>query len=200
MPISFEHKFKFIHIPKTGGSSIEEVFSLFNKKNFWRPTFIYKIEKCYFAPQHLTHNLLDHFSPESKDWFSFTYVRNPYTKIVSEYFYIHRSFYNVVIDNFTEDHFKDWIVNDLVKFDMDHKLPQSTFIDKEVDMVLKFENIQEDFKKLCNKLNVKHELTHTQKDKGNINKNKIVEQLSKETKDLIYNIFKKDFEMFNYSR
>jgi len=37
MPISNKHKFKFIHIPKTGGSSVEVVFDLQHDENLWVP-------------------------------------------------------------------------------------------------------------------------------------------------------------------
>ena len=84
----FKYKFKFIHIPKTGGTSLEVVFDLQHENNLYQPGFSHIINGVSFAPQHFTHNIIDHFKPECKDYFSFTVVRNPFTKIISEYFYI----------------------------------------------------------------------------------------------------------------
>ena len=196
MPISHKHKFKFIHIPKTGGSSIEVAFDLQHESNLFQPKFTNQIEGCYFAPQHFTHTLINHFKPESKDYFSFAIVRNPYSRIISEYFYINKNFENNLIREFSEDHFNLWLDTSLVKFDIDHKLPQSSFIDSPVDMILKLENIEGDFEELNKQLGINYKLGH--ENKSFINKNNIVDSLNKNTKLKIYNIFKEDFEKFDY--
>ena len=132
----------------------------------------------------------------SRSYFSFAVVRNPFNRIISEYFYINKSFEGKPINNFNENQFNTWLDTNLIKFDIDHKLPQSSFLDVPVDMVLKLENIDEDFKKLNKVLGTNFKMDHT--NKSTVNKNKIVESLSKDTKDKIYNIFKKDFENFGY--
>jgi len=196
MPISYKHKFKFIHIPKTGGSSIEKIFDLQHKNNLFQPRFTNQFEGCYFAPQHFTHALIDHFKPEGKNYFSFTIVRNPYNRIVSEYFYINKNFENKLIMDFSESDFNDWLDTSLMKFDIDHKLPQSSFLDIPVDMILKLENLKEDFEKLNERLGTSYKLIHD--NKSSINKEDIVNSLSKDTKLKIYKIFKEDFKKFNY--
>lgn len=196
MPISYKYKFKFIHIPKTGGSSIEVVFDLQHKDNLFVPSFTDEIQGVKFAPQHFTHSLINYFKPECKDYFSFTIVRNPYSKLISEYFYINKNFENNPINNFSEDHFNEWFDTSLTKFDIDHKLPQSTFLDIPVDMVLKLENIEEDWKELNKKLGTDYKLIHD--NKSSINKDNIVGSLNRDTKQKIYNIFKNDFEKLNY--
>lgn len=196
MPISYKHKFKFIHIPKTGGSSIERVFDLQHKKNLFQPRFTNEIEGCHFAPQHFTHALINHFEPTCKDFFSFTIVRNPYNRTISEYFYINKNFEGKKIDNFNEKDFSHWIDTSLLKFNMDHKLPQTTFLDTPVNMILKLENINEDWKKLNKKLGTNYKLIHD--NKSSIDKEAILTSLSKETKLKIYKIFKDDFEKLNY--
>lgn len=198
MPVSYKHKFKFVHIPKTAGSSIEAVFDLHHEENLFVPRFTNQIEGVIFAPQHFTHKLINHFKPKCTDYFSFTVVRNPYSRTLSEYFYINKSFYNNPIHSFNEVEFNKWMDTELIKFDMDHKLPQYCFIDEPVDMVLKFETIQSDFKQLTDQLGVEIELIHD--NKSNVDKTKILENLSLETKQKIYNIFKRDFEEFNYEK
>lgn len=196
MPVSKKHKFKFIHIPKTGGSSIEVIFDLQHEENLFVPRFTHQIERCMFAPQHFPHSVVNTFKPECKDYFSFTIVRNPYTRIISEYFYINKNFEGRNARNFNEGDFNDWLDKSLIKFDMDHKLPQVSFLDVPVDMVLKLENLNQDWLKLNKHLRTNLQLIHD--NSSSINKQDIVHSLNKNTKLKIFNIFKEDFNKFNY--
>lgn len=70
---------KFIHITKTGGTSIED----FGKKvNVSWGRFHTRSEKDY-GFWHTPHDLKSHALVRSYDWFMF--VRNPFDRIVSEY-------------------------------------------------------------------------------------------------------------------
>lgn len=199
MPISKKYKFKFIHIPRCGGSGVESNFNLFHDENFWVPRFTHQIDNCHFAPQHFTHQILDSFlDKEQQDWFSFTVVRNPYYRTLSEYFYIYKNFYNKPINNFNEDEFVKWLTTDLLQFNIDHKLPQFTFIDKPVDLIIKLEELEEGYKKLNTKFNTT--LFAKKTNAGNIKSKKIIKSLSQNTLNLIYNIFEQDFTQFNYHK
>jgi hypothetical protein len=81
---------------------------------------------------------------------------------------------------------------------MEHTLPQSTFIDKDVDMILKLENINEDWGKLMDKLGTDFRLIND--NDSRINKREIFNGLKQSTKNKIYKIFKEDFDMFGYER
>jgi hypothetical protein len=197
MPVSNQYKFKFIHIPKTGGSSIEKLFDLQHWDNFYTPATTNYIAGCWFSPQHFTHKMMMGFKPECSDWFSFTIVRNPYTKIISEFYYACKNYYKIPMMKFDENKFLEWFNNDLIKFDMDHKLPQYFFLDEPVNFILKFENLEADFHKLLGYLDIKAELIHD--NNSNIDKNSIVKNLSAHSKELIYAAFKKDFEIFGYN-
>ena len=196
MPVDHKNKFKFIHIPKTGGSSVEVVFDLQHEKNLFVPRYTHEIQQIKFAPQHFTHNMINHFVPEAKDYFSFTIVRNPYTKIISEYFYIAKAFHGVTIEQFREAEFVAWFRESLCLFDLDHKIPQSSFLDSPVDMILRFENLEEDFQKLKKELGVEVDLIHDNKSTNN--KLEIAQSLSEETKMLIREVFAQDFIQFSY--
>ena len=63
----------FIHVPKAGGTSIQQW--LFNNCNG-------KSAKGTYG-KHCPHSLIK----EEKDWFSFGVVRNPWDRLVSAYFY-----------------------------------------------------------------------------------------------------------------
>lgn len=127
----------FIHIPKTGGTSIENMLKKHTKMTFFSPIPPPNLKIC---PQHLQINdfrmLLNgcHW-----DW-QFSIVRNPYDRIESEYHYTARMFYkNGGIANFSE-----WIINTIKNAQKNksildnHLRPQSEFLDREVE-IFKFE-------------------------------------------------------------
>ena len=198
MPVDHKNKFKFVHIPKTGGTSVEVAFDLHHEENLFVPRFTHTIQEVMFAPQHFTHNLINHFVPQAEDYFSFTIVRNPYTRTISEYFYIAKAFYGHPLKEFNEKEFVAWMREDLALFNIDHKLPQSSFLDSPVDMILRFENLEEDFKKLTKELGVDIELTH--ENKSSENKLEIAKSLSEDTKYLIQQMFAQDFIQFSYPK
>ena len=200
MPISHKHKFKFIHIPKTGGSSVEKIFDLMYEENLYVPRWTHDHRGCLFAPQHFTHKMVDVYTENKyKDYFSFAIVRDPYIRTISEYFYINTILRKSDIGKkFDEGHINEWLDSDLMKFDIEHKLPQSIFLDKDVDMVLKLENINEDWSKLMGKLGTDFKLIND--NSSRINKRKIFNGLKQSTKNKIYKIFKVDFDRFGYER
>ena len=71
--INHEHKFLFLHLPKTGGTSINKFFNdKFdnNERDFGHPY------------------LSDYKCNNFDDYFKFTVVRNPYDRLVSAFFYM----------------------------------------------------------------------------------------------------------------
>ncbi|NOD36585.1 MULTISPECIES: sulfotransferase family 2 domain-containing protein [unclassified Ruegeria] len=94
--ISHEHKAIFVHIPKTAGQSIEQVFvdelglSWENRDDL---NLRYNDDPT-FGPQQLSHLYADeyvklgHISQRQWDeYFKFSIVRNPYDRILSEFRY-----------------------------------------------------------------------------------------------------------------
>lgn len=82
--LSTENKFIYVHIPKTGGTSIEEALleniaprCYINNRN--------TMFKKYFPIQ--GHSFAREYEI-ADDMFVFTFVRNPWDKLVSEYFYM----------------------------------------------------------------------------------------------------------------
>lgn len=69
--ISHEHKFIFVHIPRTGGTSIEQQFghNLKNGRKHWN------LQNCKNYLDYQTFN----------NYFKFSFVRNPWSRMVSLY-------------------------------------------------------------------------------------------------------------------
>jgi len=84
-----------------------------------------------------------------------------------------------------------------------HFFPQYAYIYREngtqyVKNVIKFENLQQEFNSLMQKYNLKMRLNrHDNKSRSN---KLTVNDLAPKTKELIYQVYKKDFELFGYNK
>lgn len=196
MPISHENKIVFVHIPKTGGSSIEKFFNIYGHDNMG-DNKIYD-ENIMFGKnsQHYDYkSILKNSKKEISSYFSFCFVRNPWDKMVSEYFYLRKS------KNFKIS-FKDFVfsIKNQKTQGKTHFAEQISFIcDKDnkilVDFVGRFENFKKDFKHVCRINNLKIKNIPFENKSEHENYTKYYDQ---ETKDIIYKIYKNDIIFLNY--
>jgi hypothetical protein len=118
------YPFLFLHIPKTGGTSVRTALGM-------GP-----------IPYHVRALWLRQRCPEAFNKFSFAFVRNPWDRMVS-YFYYQRGY--------------DWERHG--RFDQVHMVQQVKFIMDEagnplVDFIGRFENLAEDFDTICGKIGI----------------------------------------------
>lgn len=133
------HKYKciFVHVIKTGGVSICRALHM-KDKQFHIPAS--KIKS-------LTKN-------KWNEYFTFSFVRNPWDKMVSQYFYngqcYTRDFNEYIIQWYNSD-----------KFTTSHTCTHSDYFDLDIDFIGRFENLQRDFDFICQKIGkVKVKLPH----------------------------------------
>ena len=146
--------------------------------------------------------------------FSFTVTRNPYTRFLSSYKY---SLKNGWISDAIS--LRDFItkvrkllnmtvserekLNKSDRLVLHHIIPQHLYICNNdtvcVDLVLKLENIYEDFEKLKKKLNISDKYKFP---KINYTSNGIVnvQNLENDVKNDIYDLYHKDFKLLNYEK
>jgi hypothetical protein len=190
----------FIHIPKTGGTSLEKYLS--NKYNIpLNANSLYSTSTTGYqnvSLQHQTYNTL--FKKKQKFGINFndikmiSIVRNPYERIVSDLF-----FYKLItINTSPAEVFKilqKYIVSD--KYD-NHNIPQHLFlfnnnkINKDI-VVFKTETLTDELIKYGFKDFNIHQ---------NVNKNENINYynfLNNDSIKLINNFYKKDFKLFDYS-
>jgi hypothetical protein len=202
----------YIHIPKTGGMSIEEYF--YNKCNIVRgPENISgwnlsNTPKIRFpnnrSLQHLTYQEICQY----EDYFDFkkinnnitllVSVRNPYKRVLSDLCW-NNKIQN--IDNLDETTLYNIIYNYLyTDTDIDnHRIPQYKYI-LDIDnnilkniKIIKTESLKNDMNQLgYHDFNI---FINKNKINGEINYTSL---LSKKIKTLIYEYYKKDFEIFGY--
>lgn len=209
----------FIHIPKTAGTSIEQVlidygldYIRFNAdRNKWWGNL--KTDKGTYELDHSTFAYLEknckNYNPQ---FFKFCVVRNPYSRLVSEFLHCKKigsrfvknlgnfkSFVYFIRDNF------DYILNNEEEKHevISHYLPQNKFIyvngDCKMDLVIKFEKINEDWQILCKKLNINRKLIKSNKYSYGKTYN-YNDYYDDELRNIVYNLYKDDFELFHYSK
>lgn len=168
--------FIFIHIPKTGG---ESVWKALGKRKEHVRAIDWK-----------------------NDTFKFCFVRNPWTRLASLYKYRCRNpgmYWG--IDPFIKKGFESWITEwsakePFVKGRAEGTRPQWDWIsDGEkiiVDFIGRFENLEEDWKKVSSTLSINTPLPH-------LNKSANTKPIhTKETIQIISNYCKKEIELFEY--
>ena len=195
--ISHHRKFIFLHIPKCGGTSVESTFGAWSNNHS---------ENYFYLGNNRQHCLLNEIldeHPECSNYFKFAFIRNPFSRIVSEYNYILSNFKK--LKNLS---FKEFILNLEYYFKNFayeyHSLSLCDYlVNKEgeivVDFVGRLENFQDDFNKVCDNINMPNlTLPHAMKSSNNSNKKHYTEYYNDETREIVAQQYAKDIEYFDY--
>jgi hypothetical protein len=202
MILNKEYKFIFVHIQKTAGVSIKSsLFSLPETK---------KVDNC--------HSFLKNLNLTSQEeYFKFCFIRNPWERLVSWYNMliqkgIHNDFSRYILEN--SNNFSEFLnLTDIITennvYEMDSSYSpylksisfnQLDYISDDtgeilVDFIGRFENLKEDYEKVCEKIGVKLYLPHENKFS-----HKSYREYYKNEKDIekVYFMYKRDIDFFCY--
>ena len=206
------HKFKhiFIHIPKAAGTSIENQ---------------------YYVGGGGHKHLGALINAKNADYFIWTFVRNPYDRLVSTYHFWHRyalkhnnprghwffktigkSITSVSFEEFVH-HIGNYITNDINKLHTRriynigiqprHLFIHNNLIDPADVYIGKVESIDTDMRHVVERIKSRsgkdiafhqipnHNVTHH---------DRFQKYYTNKTRDIVYELYKKDFNMFNYSK
>ena len=179
----------FIHIPKTGGISIRG--AKWDDKLKGAGIF----SSNYDGP-------IYHMPQKWLKYFKFAFVRNPYSRVVSAW----QMFGGET--KFSFDNFLKIVVDDSIDYKngpgtdekiRHHTIPQLHPYNclKYADFIGKFENLQEDFNKICDRLNiVQQKLPHLNESQYD---NDYSLYYSEKIKKIVSQYFKEDIEYFEYT-
>lgn len=175
--ISESKKFLFIHYPKTGGNSIQKALleysvdalvpTHFTRRSGYNEDFR-TYNSNYKTHKHSTlNNYRQELEPELfKSLFKFTTVRNPWDRMISYYFSPHRqnSEWNredfvefvkkiPVLRLFTVSKSNFRTIRKFNNFRYRYRIPGMP-LDAEMDFIMKFENLENDFLTVCKRLGI----------------------------------------------
>jgi hypothetical protein len=151
MPYSDEKRVIFLHAPKTGGTTIKRLFGI-NKLDNPDPSIRPSL-------QHLTCKLLRQRIGNEKyeQYYKFAFVRNPWARVVSDYFWRQQLPKKRSVPSFPE--FVSYARNLVLEkcfyereFD-DHFIPQINYT-FDVDDVFRFEKFEQGVRTVAEKLRV----------------------------------------------
>jgi len=186
-----KEQFVFVHIPKCAGNSvISDHFRVFSH-DLRNENFVY---------------FKDSLERKGAE-FSFAFVRNPWDRLVSAYEYLKNGGICPLdaedyLNLFSKyENFKEMVLNwEEVFFDQIHFKSQSDWIcDNDgniiVDFVGKFENLQQDFDIVCDRMQIpRKKLPHTNK----TNHKHYTEYYDDEIREIVAKKYARDIEYFGY--
>lgn len=189
MLFNLKHKFVYVHLPKTGGTSVRKALESKSETE----SFMSRDKKHMSARQ-----IRDYLGTETySSLTSFAHVRNPWDLEVSTYHY--------VLQN--EGHYLHSIFKKLGSFDnyiswrcRHAPFQQTDTLSDEsgnliVDHIHKFENLAESFAEIMKKFQIEADLP-----KLNSSKHRDYQSYYNEkTRRLVAQAFDKDIELFGYS-
>ncbi len=213
MPIFKKSNILFIHIPKTGGSSIEkQLYNLedlsdqYTTETYFSNNPLMMTDTRNYSLQHYTFiDLLSCLGQERINHFQtiFCVVRNPYDRMVSEFYYYYQRIVCESLDFDSIEHiqskffdFCQKCVNGQVNND-NHQTPQYTYIINHQEIIdprikiLWFERLSTEFSQLCG-LTLDYHLLQSNR------KLSCHEYYTPESQQLVKDYYMNDFILFYY--
>ena len=184
MIISPKHKFVFLATPKTGSTSIHQTLLDSIKDN----KLIDESKLCLghthmSCPDFLTQR------PKFKKYFKFAFVRNPWDRVLSWYFFRGKK-------NFGKN--KNVTFRTYIKTKMHprwHPAHDQYEFTKNCDFIGRLENLQQDFDIVCDKIGIpSKKLPHKNKSKHT----HYTEYYDDETRQIVAEKYARDIEYFGY--
>lgn len=213
-PIIDSLKTIFIHVPKTGGISIDRYF----RENY---------NLVDFTGHHSASEIKVKFPENFDNYFKFAFVRNPWERLASAFFFLDQGGYSKIDAVIREKYllkyagnFSDFVLDlpnnlefvkaptlpselgvDGLPFPTAHFVEQAYWIcDNDnkilVDFVGRFENLQSDFEKICKKL----ELQAIPLQKLNSSKHDYYRNhYNHETASIVERLYARDINLWGYN-
>lgn len=199
MPISTQHECVFVHIPRTGGTTVEKLLGI--HRDWPEPdleVFHGRFDRGndYYQLQHLSYREMKSVKDiaHTQDYFKFTIVRNPWDRLVSEYFWQNlqdkisfQAFVNRTIN----------IVNNRTRITgaYCHFRPQVEFLGDELNLIIRFENFRSEMRGLMLKFGIRPQSIPKHVATNHKNYSKYYDA---ETVNMVANAYRMDIDHFSY--
>ena len=193
--ISHKHKCIFIHIPKTGGTSIESALGNWcltpdNESDLMGDKYLSR----HFTLQSVKKSLRENY-------FKFAFVRNSWDRAVSHYFY-YRDGGNEKSDarlqRLIPSDFKSFLTHHCSSHPKIKLKDQFSYLEVngevELDFIGRFERIEDDYRCISKKIGLTRKLPHVRASKHK----HYTEYYDEETKRIVAEKYARDIEYFGY--
>lgn len=208
-------KILFIHIPKTGGTTVGNIIHPYDKPLVFcrenlgrRYADILKGNKFHFAEHENFQYYEKHVKQLDMDissFFVFAFTRNPYSRLYSTWKFIKKQ---ISVGNtlFTDQYkhgvresFESWIKTLTKENVYSWCQRQSWFVKKnQCNFVGRYENFEIDLRKLLDI--IKFRCGNIPRFNQSSNTDEYKSHYNKKSKDIVYTLFKSDFTEFHYER
>ena len=181
----------FVHIPKTGGTSMRRVLALPPPQR-----------KLGLIKHIAAQRIFDHLPPDN--WqaaFKFTFVRHPFTRLVSHYYYRLRE-QRIQQRYGRELSFREWVKLALTSEEPGNLRPQYHWVYSDADQLLvdftgRFETMEKDFAQVLRAIGKEPvHLPHLNKRSKRID---YADLYDHDTRVLVQDFYAEDFRRFGYS-
>ena len=198
--ISHKYKFIFIHVPKCAGLSL-----FHNNKIKHGIDYKLPLQNGHYSQK----EYYDQFGTSLDQYNQFLVCRNPFDRFVSSFEFLKKGGMWKGDEDFAKRHnmqnksFKDFVCelgkfeNGAKYFSKVHFFTMYSFIEYKPEKleIIKFENLQEDFDIICDKIDIPNrKLPHLNKTKHK----HYTEYYDEETKQIVAERYAKDIEHFGY--
>ena len=215
MLLSLRYNFLFIHIAKTGGTSIRAALRRYKYRDPYLPLFFICSRISAISghrlgckiPRHAKAIAAYEMLPRElyNKLFKFVFIRNPWDLQVSSYHHIERERPHLLKEISSFEQFIKWKLstNRTYQYHLDTSIElQSEYITDLkgqviVDYIGRYERLEEDFRAICRRINIQPpKLPRKRQAKQRETYHKYY---NAETAQLVAEYFKRDIEMFGYS-
>ncbi|MDY6909252.1 MAG: sulfotransferase family 2 domain-containing protein [Thermodesulfobacteriota bacterium] len=214
MLLSPRYKFLFVHIPKTGGTSVRVALRGVKWKDPWRiPLCLCSRMSALFGhrlacklPRHAKVIAAKEMLPRDffENLFKFAFVRNPWDLQVSSFHHIRRERPHLMQGLETFDAFLKYKLHPkrpyVFHFDVSIERQSDYLVDLDgsllVDFVGRYERLEEDFAEACRRIGIRPPaLPHKRKA---TDRRDYRTYYTDETAELVARHFRRDIELFGY--
>lgn len=188
--VSETHRFVFVHIPKTGGTSVKQALrSTIDADHFARSpeTKHLRAREIFTAEPHL----------HGDDYFSFAFVRDPFARLLSYWSYkMENPFHPDYVSVVRAGSFKQWALDHVAR----GGTSQASFTHDDsgqqlVDFIGRYENLRDDFAMIAERIGcVDRELPHANASHHGLSG----EAYDDELRSAVATYWRRDFDLFDY--
>lgn len=182
----------FVHVPKTAGTSLQETLFDFSHTGHFRWDEYRAMDRKKFS-----------------EYYKFAFVRNPWDRVVSAYFYLSKGGRNSSDKKWADevlseyDDFNTFVLEWLTPqniYTWNHFVPQTDFIfDKQdqmkVDFCGKFESLNEDFLTVSKRLGADKNLKNINKS----SRGSYSQYYTEQTKAIVAEVYERDIRLLGYT-